>query len=119
MELHDIQKEISEAQKGSDTYGLIENIAFSLHLRKPSRSSDDNWFDAQNRLSRWCDYHINHMKDLQPPIESDIHKSLNHRAYNKHEGDEFWDEPSSPFDDWMYALRDKAEQVIWQSRDLI
>lgn len=111
-------QEIATAQRGSDTHGLLEKIAFHLHLKNKAHSQDSNWFIAQSTLLRWAGYQREHSTDFEPPLENSLHRLLNHYAYDHSDFPLCLEDkpeiPSSPFNDWMYAQDRLAKQILHQ-----
>lgn len=109
-----VRQEITSAQKGSDIPGLVEKIAFFLHLKDSSKDTYENWFSAQDILLRWSD--SDYRKELREDSSfgRQIHSMLNNRAYNSYQRRLFFHDAPNLYEDWMTAQHELGKQVLWQ-----
>ena len=114
MLVGNIGREIREAREGSDTFGLVQKVAYFYHFNNQQRSSEENWRMAQASLSTWAVIQISRdNSSFRLPLERAIHEQLNKDAYNRFEVRNFWGDSESSFDDWIYAQDSLALQVIY------
>lgn len=107
--MKDIEEDIKNADKGSDIHGLVEKMAYHFYLRDPSKSSDDNWFDAQKFFLEWANFQYKRVQTALG-LEDQIKNQINLYAYFH---SSIYPQNSS-FDNWMSAQNRIAEQIIWQ-----
>jgi len=68
------------AKRGSDLYGVLEKTAFYLHTMRPDKSSDENWFNAQEAIAiNMSDYSYTKQSGEENPAEF-ISEFLKRRA---------------------------------------
>lgn len=109
-----IRQEITSAQEGSDIHGLVEKIAYFLHLEFSQISADKNWHDAQDTLLRWSDSPYRKELRADSSFGVQVHKMLNHRAYDNYQSGLFFNDPLNVYADWMTAQHKLGKQVLWQ-----
>lgn len=70
-----IIKAIRNAKRGSHTYQMIEEVAAIISEENPERSDEDNWFEAQDRISRYLleEKLAEKMFEDNPDISYDAH----------------------------------------------
>jgi len=115
----ELEREIKGSQSGSDIHGLVQKMAYRLHERRTHKSTDDNWFMAEDILLRWSnfqylsDYECK-KRDTQFSLSNQIHALLNNYAYDYHQFSLSFGNKTSPYFDWINAQEELAKQVLHQ-----
>jgi len=109
-----IRREIAGSNRGSDIYGLVEKMAFYLHLNYPSDSQEGDWYFAQETLLDWSDSVFRPGLRDGPSFGKHITRLLNHVAYEKSRTREFFHDSPNSYADWIVAQEELAKQVLWQ-----
>jgi hypothetical protein len=110
-----VRQEIVNARGDSDVYGLVEKIAYFLHLRTPKDSALINWSAAEDTLLRWSDSSDRLVLRADSSFGKQLHKLLEDRAYDKSQERSFFGNNSYiPDADWKTAQHELAKQVLWQ-----
>ncbi len=114
-----VRQEITSAREDSDTHGLVEKIAYFLHLKNPQISADENWYTAQDTLLRWSDCKFRKELREDSSFGKQIHGLLNNIAYGSYRERVFFCNPMNMYEDWMTAKHKLGEQVLWQQSKIV
>lgn len=99
-----IYEAVSNAQHGSDTQGVLEKIAYGLHLREPRASEGSNWNSAKEAFVSWlrggpvCISQHSHKEYLKAVLNSFAHY--------------YRDDGRTPFEHWMQAQNEIAQSIL-------
>ncbi len=113
-------KQVREAKRGSDLYGILEKAAFHLHLSRPEETALTNWLEANRAVAAYFaeSSPIGEPRDLEKDNEKDYLKTrLREIAkYNRKEYERwakvFSREPQLSNEDyWDSALNSMGERI--------
>ena len=99
-----IYNSISSARSGSDIHGVLEKIAYRLHLRDNRNMAGANWNSAKEAFRHWEEKRPL-LSDRRTP-EQDLKELLDFRAYS------YTNRGGTAFDNWMSAQNNLAEEIF-------
>jgi hypothetical protein len=114
-----VMLEIMGAGPGSDIHGLVEKVAYFLHLRSPGDSALGNWSTAQNVLLGWSGHEDGKELRQDSGFGEQVHGLLNNQAYRSFQRRLFFNDPVNFYADWMTAQHELGKQVLWQQLKIV
>jgi len=115
-----VKQEITSAPENSDVYGIVEKIAYFLHLRRPQDSALANWYTAEDTLLKWSSSPNRSDLKADSNFREPIHKLLEVRAYDKFLERAFFHNPNYiPDADWKTAQHELGKQILWQQCKIV
>ncbi len=109
-----IRESVAAAEQGSDIFGVLEKIAYFLYLQKPTNSSENNWFSANECFIRWAKLRPLELNFViegklftnRISVEEDTKRVLKYSAYS------YRNSPGNSFDHWMEAQDNLALFIL-------